>query len=135
MKTKNRKRRIVELVIARRSSLPRTKSRRKNATQHQKLPYKNRSADRRAPEKKKIQGRQGSQPSAARKREKNSRNRQQGRNNSWKVFSGSSFFLGEEDLLPRRLPAPSDSPWSGQDPISAFFPSLHSFMVGNRHHP
>jgi hypothetical protein len=85
--------------------------------------------------RKEIQGRQGSQPSAARKTEKNSRNRQQGRNSSWKVFSGSSFFLGQEELLPRRLPAPSDSPWSGQDPISAFFPGLHSFMIGNRHHP
>ncbi len=90
---------------------------------------------RRAPEKKQIQGRQGSQPSAARKTEKNSRNRQQGRNSSWKVFSGSPFFLREEELLPRRLPPPSDSPCSGQDSISAFFPSLHSFTIGNRHHP
>lgn len=59
---------------------------------------------RRAPEKKQIQGRQGSQPSAARKTEKNSRNRQQGRNSSWKLFSGSSFFLGEERASPSTPP-------------------------------
>ncbi len=69
------------------------------------------------------------------KQERNPRNRQQGRNSSWKVFSGSSLFLGEEELLPPRLPPPSDSPWSGQDPISGFFPGLHSFTIGNRHHP
>jgi hypothetical protein len=91
---------------------------------------------RRAPDKKQIQGRQGSQPSAARKTEKNSRNRQQGRNSSWKVVSGSSSFLGEEELLPRRLPAPSDSPWSGHDPISAFFPQpalLHDWQTAIIH--
>ncbi len=51
---------------------------------------------RRAPDKKKIKGRQGSQPSAARETETNSRNRQQGRNSSWKVFSGSPSLSSSE---------------------------------------